>query len=74
MIDILGLFFLDHFDASIYWWILFLIVFLAEVYTKGKRQEKLDEFLDQASEELKAIKKERKAKEPHIYLGGMLDD
>ena len=74
MIDILGLFFLDHFDASIYWWVLFLIVFLAEVYVKGKRQEKLDEFLNNAKKEFELRELEREAKEPHIYLGGMLDD
>jgi len=71
MMDILGLFFLYNFNADWGWWVAFVIVFLIEANCKGKRQEKLDEFLDQASEELKAIKKERKIKEPHIYLGGL---
>ena len=73
MIEIMGLFFLDHFDASIYWWVLFLIVFLAEIYAKGRRQEKLDEFLENAKKEFELRESERKAKGPHIYLGN-LDD
>lgn len=74
MISILGLFFLDHFDASIFWWILFFVVFLAEVYCEGKKQERLDEFLDNAKKEFEIREKERESKEPHIYLGDMLDE
>jgi len=69
MIEILGLFFLDHFDADIYWWVLFLVVFLAEVYAKGRRQEKIDEFFENAKKEFELRKLERESKEPHIYLG-----
>jgi|GEM_PF-6862984 hypothetical protein len=69
MIDILGLFFLEHFDANIYWWVLFLIVFLAEVYAKGRKWEKIEEYLDNAKKEYEHKQERRKKFERKIYLG-----
>jgi hypothetical protein len=74
MSELLAFFFMYHFNAEWGWWIAFGFVLGMEGYCKGREREKLNEFLANSKKEFKIREEERKAKEPHIYLGGMLDD
>lgn len=74
MSELLAFFFMYHFNAEWGWWIAFGFVLATEGYCKGREREKLNEFLANSKKEFQIREQERESKEPHIYLGNMLDD
>ena len=70
--ELLTFFFLYHFHAEPIWWVAFGAVLFMEMHAKSKKQEKIDEFLDNAKAEYD-LREEERNKETEIYLGGMLD-
>ena len=72
--ELLTFFFMYHFHAEWYWWVAFGCVCVMEAYSKGRRQEKLDEFLNNEKKEYDLKQERRRKADPHIYLGGMMED